>query len=345
MAHSMATLRIATRTSPLALRQAEWFSTAIAAAEASLEPVLLPLSTAGDRSEEGGKRGFVKELEQALLAGDADVAVHSMKDVPTALPAGLSVAVVGVRASAADAVVSAAGGLAALAPGARVGTSSPRRQSQLRVAYPALRLVELRGNLHTRLERLERGEVDALVLAAAGLTRLGLRHRIAETLSPSLCLPACGQGALAVEFRQRDRVAWAPWLERLGDPATSACVAAERALCMALETALGAALPLCQLPLGAYAVMTVAGGADGVPAAGAGGVGMAAAERLALAPGGLGSAAPGGGELWLRGIIGNADGTRLLCAEGRGDSPTALGQAVAAALRRRGGDELLRSAP
>ncbi len=331
MTKGMAQLRIATRKSPLAMWQAKWFSTALSTAGATRQPVLQPLSTAGDRGEESGKRGFVKELEQALLSGDADVAVHSMKDVPTVLPAGLSVAVVGTRASAADALVSPAGSLDALMPGARVGTSSPRRQSQLRGAYPELQWVALRGNMHTRLERLEQGDVDALVLAAAGLARLGLKHRIAEYLPPSLCLPACGQGALAVEFRQSDRDEWAPWLEHLSDPLTSACVAAERALCVALEAALDMALPLCQLPLGAYAIpvkqmaATVAGDPAPVPR-GAGGTAQ-------------------DGELWLRGIIGNADGSRLLRAEARGHVPAALGQAVADTLQQGGVAQLLGAAP
>ena len=201
-------LRIGTRGSKLALAQAEWLRRRLEAATPGLRAELVVIRTSGDRivdrplHEVGGKGLFVKELESALLDGSIDAAVHSLKDVPGELAAGLVIAAVPEREDPRDVTITrGAGGLAALPPGARVGTSSPRRAALLRALYPALAVVDLRGNVDTRLGKLERGEVDGLVLAAAGLNRLGVAPPNAEPCDPRQFLPAIGQGALALESR------------------------------------------------------------------------------------------------------------------------------------------------
>ena len=216
------------------------------------EVELLEIATTGDRwsgssGEQPADRGmFVKELEQALLDGRADLAVHSAKDLPVALPAGLAVVAVPARADARDVLVGVAGGLDALAGGARVGTSSPRRRAQLRMVRPDLEIVELRGNVDTRLARRDAGDVDALMLAAAGLLRLGIRRPDILVLSPQLCVPAPGQGLLAIEGRADDAPVRAA-VAALDDPGAHASLIAERAVLAGMGGG-------CMTPLGALCV-------------------------------------------------------------------------------------------
>lgn len=246
------TFRIATRRSQLAMWQAEHVAARMIAAGAAVE--LLPMVTQGDRildvplAKIGGKGLFVKELEAAMLEGRADLAVHSIKDVPMALPAGLSIAAILTREDPRDAFVSNRHGtLAALPPGARVGTSSLRRQCQIRAMRPDLELLDLRGNVNTRLARLDAHHYDAIVLAAAGLRRLGMAARIAEALEPGMLLPAVGQGAIGIEIRDDDRELHA-LLGALHDADTARCVLAERALNRALQGG-------CQVPIAAHATL------------------------------------------------------------------------------------------
>jgi hydroxymethylbilane synthase len=204
-------LRIATRKSQLALWQAEHVAALLRAAHPGLEVELVPMVTQGDRIQDrplaaiGGKGLFIKELEVALEEQRADIAVHSMKDLPGDLPEGLTIAAVLERADARDALLTAsAGGLGGLPRGARVGTSSLRRQAQLLAARPDLAIETLRGNVDTRLRRLDAGDMDAIVLACAGLIRLGLEARITARLDPKVCLPAVAQGVIGIECRGAD---------------------------------------------------------------------------------------------------------------------------------------------
>jgi hydroxymethylbilane synthase len=247
-------LRIATRRSRLALWQAEHVRARLQALHADLAVELLPLSTRGDELLEerldkvGGKGLFVKELEQAMLEGRADLAVHSMKDVPAELPPGFALAAILEREDARDAFVSNRyGSLAELPQGGRVGTSSLRRAAQVAARHPGLRALTLRGNVETRLGKLDRGEFDAILLAAAGLKRLGLAARIRGLLSPEESLPAPGQAALGIECRA-DRADLRPLLDALQHDATAACVRAERAVSLALGGS-------CTIPLGAFATL------------------------------------------------------------------------------------------
>ena len=246
----MKPVRIATRKSDLALWQARHVAGRIEA-ELGRPAELLPMVTAGDRlhdislAKHGGKGLFVKEIEAALLDGRADVAVHSAKDLPAESPDGLVLAAIPTRADPRDALVATgAASLARLPAGTRVGTGSLRRRAQLARARPDLEILPLRGNVPTRLRKLDAGEVDALVLASAGLERLSLTARIGERIDPELLLPAVGQGALAIQARRDDPLAGD--LAALGDAETSVCLRAERA-CLAR---LGAD---CSVPLGAYA--------------------------------------------------------------------------------------------
>ena len=245
-------LRISTRKSPLALWQAEHVRARLMATHPGLEVELVKMSTEGDRildaplAKVGGKGLFVKELEQALLDGRADIAVHSLKDVTVNLPVGLHIPVIGEREDPRDAFVSNKfDALAALPKGARVGTSSLRRTCQLRALYPQLEIVSLRGNVNSRLTKLDGGEFDAIILACAGLKRLGLGERIRVELAPEILLPAVGQGAICIECRMADFA-----IERLIAPlhhrTTAIRVAAERALNARLEGG-------CQVPIAAYA--------------------------------------------------------------------------------------------
>lgn len=247
-------IRIATRKSPLALWQAEHVGRLLQQVHPGIEVELVRMSTQGDRiidaplAKIGGKGLFVKELEQSLLDGRSDIAVHSMKDVPVELPPGLHVPVVIAREDPHDAFVSRAHpDLDALPAGARLGTSSLRRQAQLRARRPDLEIVTLRGNVGTRLRKLDEGRFDAVILASAGLIRLGLEDRITQRLDPGVCLPAIGQGAIGIECRVSDeRVNGL--IAVLNDPATQVCVSAERALNARLEGG-------CQVPIAGYATL------------------------------------------------------------------------------------------
>jgi len=251
----MKTIRIATRRSALALWQAEYVRDRLLAAHPGLAVELVPLTTRGDRILDtplalvGGKGLFVKELEEALMDGRADIAVHSMKDVTVDLPPGLVIAVVCEREDPTDAFVSNHHARVEDLPhDARVGTSSLRRQCQLRHRYPRLQIESLRGNVQTRLKRLDEDGFAAIVLASAGLRRLGLAGRIRHALDPALCLPAAGQGAVGIECRAGDT----PVLDLIGvldDAPTHLCVRAERAMNAALQGG-------CQVPIGAHATIT-----------------------------------------------------------------------------------------
>lgn len=245
------TLVIASRESALAMWQAEYIRMKLTALYPELDVRILGMTTRGDQilnsplAQIGGKGLFVKELEQAMEEGRADIAVHSMKDVPMVLPEGFQLAAIGEREDPRDAFVSLRfAGLADLPPGARVGTSSLRRQSQLLEAYPHLSIEMLRGNVGTRLRKLDEGQYDAIILAAAGLKRLGLGERITATLAPEESLPAVGQGALGIECRT-DRRDVQELVAPLNDASTAACVTAERAMSRALAGS-------CQVPLGGY---------------------------------------------------------------------------------------------
>ncbi|SSW68159.1 hydroxymethylbilane synthase [Achromobacter agilis] len=245
-------LVIATRASRLALWQAEHVRDRLRTLYPACAVELLTLTTRGDQildrtlSKVGGKGLFVKELENALLDGRADLAVHSLKDVPVDLQAPFELCAVLDRADPRDAFVSNNyGSLADLPAGAVVGTSSLRRESQIRARYPELAVKPLRGNLDTRLGKLDKGEYDAIVLAAAGLARLGLGARIRSLLDPADSLPAAGQGALGIEIRD-DRDDMRAWLAPLASADTTSCVVAERAVSRKLGGS-------CQVPLAAYA--------------------------------------------------------------------------------------------
>ena len=210
------------------------------------------MTTRGDQildrplAKVGGKGLFVKELETALLDRSADIAVHSMKDVPMVLEPAFALVAIGPREVPLDAFISNKyERIEELPPGAVVGTSSLRREAQLRAMYPYLAVSSLRGNLDTRLRKLDEGQYDAIILAAAGLMRLGLKDRIRSTISAEASLPAAGQGALGIEALA-DRPEIVDWLKPLNDPATAACVRAERAVSRALAGS-------CEVPLGAYA--------------------------------------------------------------------------------------------
>lgn len=256
--HSPSRLVIATRESRLALWQAEHVRARLQAIYPECEVELLGMTTRGDRildrtlSKVGGKGLFVKELETALLEGRADLAVHSLKDVPMQLEAAFDLACILSREDPRDALVSSKyATLAALPAGAVVGTSSLRRESQVRARYPQLEVRPLRGNLDTRLGKLDRGEYDAIILAAAGLQRLGLAARIRSLLEVDESLPAPGQGTLGIEIRA-DRGDLQAWLRPLADPAAADRSLAERAVSRGLGGS-------CQIPLAAYATLDEAG--------------------------------------------------------------------------------------
>ncbi len=247
-------LVIATRESALAMWQAKHVRARLLELYPACTVELLGLTTQGDRvldqalADIGGKGLFIKELEIAMTEGRADLAVHSLKDVPMEMPEGFTLAAITAREDPRDALVSNHYvDLAALPGGARIGTSSLRREAQLRERDPLLKIEPLRGNVNTRLKKLDEGRYDAIVLAAAGLKRLGLGERIAYTLDPEESLPAVGQGALALECRaDRDDVIAA--LAPLADPLTTCCTAAERAFSRALSGN-------CHTPLAAHAVL------------------------------------------------------------------------------------------
>lgn len=237
---SPAPLRIGTRASPLARWQAEWVAARLVERGAAVE--LVPIATRGDRHQAGpiaaiggGDGVFTKELQRALLAREIDLGVHSLKDLPTEPVTDLVLGAIPARGPSGDVLVCrAAGSLEDLPPGAAVGTGSLRRRAQLWHQRPDLRMLDLRGNVETRLRKVRQGEFDAIVLAEAGLRRLGLEAQITQRLPPSIMLPAVGQGALAVECRADDASTQAV-IAALDDPATHAAVRAERSLLHAIR--------------------------------------------------------------------------------------------------------------
>lgn len=246
----MSLLRVGSRGSALALRQTRMVVDEIIRLNPGVECRIEVIKTTGDRildvplARIGDKGLFVKEIESALLAGEIDLAVHSAKDLPTAMDEGLQIAAYPERECPADALISKHGGLADLPRGARVGTSSLRRRAQALAARDDLDIVDLRGNLDTRLRKLDGDEYDAIVLACAGLKRMGLESRITEVLPYEVCLPAAGQGALAVQCRAGD--AAREIAAKLDSSWTRACVLAERELLARLEGG-------CQVPIGVLA--------------------------------------------------------------------------------------------
>ena len=306
------TVRIATRKSPLALWQAEDVKARLEQLHPNLKIELVGLTTKGDKildtplAKVGGKGLFVKELEVAMLEGHADIAVHSMKDVPMEFPEGLGLSVICEREDPTDAFVSNHyQHLKDLPAGSRVGTSSLRRQTQLRERFPEFEILELRGNVNTRLGKLDKGEYDAIILASAGLVRLEMKDRIRQRIAPEQSLPAGGQGAVGIESRLDDERIQA-LLQPLHHTPTAHCVLAERAMNRHLQGG-------CQVPIACYAIL-----ADNV-----------VQESK---------------ELWLRGLVGSPDGTRVLRDDIRGKvvDAEALGIALAEKLLDQGAGEILK---
>ncbi|MGK9065949.1 hydroxymethylbilane synthase [Stutzerimonas chloritidismutans] len=298
-------IRIATRKSALALWQAEYVKARLEAAHPEVRVSLVPMVSRGDKlldaplAKIGGKGLFVKELETALLENEADIAVHSMKDVPMEFPEGLGLYCICEREDPRDAFVSNHyETLDALPEGAVVGTSSLRRQAQLLARRPDLKIQFLRGNVNTRLAKLDAGEYDAIILAAAGLIRLGFGDRIRTRITVEDSLPAGGQGAVGIECRTGD-VELHHLLQCMNDAATAVRVSAERALNRHLNGG-------CQVPIACYAMLE-------------------------------------SDQIWLRGLVGQPDGSQLLRAEGRapiGDAE-ALGVRIAEALLAQGAGKIL----
>lgn len=301
------TIRIATRTSPLAMWQAEHVAHRLQQIHPGLQIEMVGMVTRGDKildsplSKIGGKGLFVKELELGMLEGSADIAVHSMKDVPMEFPEGLHLPIIMEREDPRDAFVSNRyGNLDELPENAIVGTSSLRRQTQIRARYPHLQIRDLRGNVNTRLAKLDNGEYDAIILAAAGLIRLEFQSRITAYLSTEQSLPAIGQGAVGIECRRNDlRVE--NLLAPLLHPETAVRVRAERAMNHRLNGG-------CQIPVAGFAELV-------------------------------------DGNLRLRGLIGFPDGSALYSCEKTGCvvDPNALGIEVAENLLAQGGDKVLAS--
>ena len=245
-------VRIATRKSALALWQAEHVAECLRQAHPGIKTELVKMVTRGDKildvplAKVGGKGLFVKELEQGMLEGKADIAVHSMKDVPVELPPGLHLGAILAREDPCDAFVSNKySSLKELLANARIGTSSLRRQCQIKEKFPQCEILSLRGNVNTRLAKLDAGEYDAIILASAGLKRLGLETRITERLDTSVSLPAIGQGAIGIECRSNDPEINA-LVKALHNQKTSICVSAERAMNARLQGG-------CQVPIGGFA--------------------------------------------------------------------------------------------
>lgn len=300
-------IRIATRKSPLAMWQAEHVAAELKKAHPGVEVELLGMSTQGDRildtplAKIGGKGLFIKELEQGLLANEADIAVHSMKDVPVELPPGLHLAVIMSREDPRDAFVSNRyKNIDELPEGACVGTSSLRRQSQLAEQRPDLQIKSLRGNVNTRLRKLDDGEYDAVILAAAGLIRLGFEARITAFIGAEQSLPAIGQGAVGIECRIDDQRVNA-LIAALHDAETAACVSAERAMNQRLNGG-------CQVPIAGYAMLE-------------------------------------SGNLWLRGLVGEPDGSKIIRGEveGKVEDAEAMGEGLAERLLEWGAGPILQA--
>ena len=301
------TLKIATRQSPLALWQANYVKDRLQQLYPDLTIELVPMVTKGDvildspLAKIGGKGLFVKELENALLNKEADIAVHSMKDVPMQFPEGLGLAVICQREDPRDAFVSHAyRTFAELPQGAVVGTSSLRRQCQLKAMRPDLDIRSLRGNVGTRLSKLDNGDYDAIILASAGLIRLGLADRIASFIDVEQSLPAAGQGAVGIECRTDD-VQVHTLLAPLADAETTYCVRAERAMNNHLQGG-------CQVPIGGYAVLQQ-------------------------------------GQLYLRALVGDIDGSRIIRTEGKSavENAEVLGVQIAEQLLAQGADKILQA--
>ncbi len=303
---SLPEIRIATRSSPLALWQAEEVARRLMLLHPGLNVLLVQMKTQGDKlldaplSKAGGKGLFVKELEDGILEGRADIAVHSMKDVPVDFPEGLELRVIMQRGDPRDAFVSNHyDSLVSMPAGKRVGTSSLRRQMQIREAYPQLEIDWLRGNVNTRLVKLDEDNYDAIILASAGLIRLGFEQRIKRALEPEECLPAIGQGAIGIEVRSDDK-AVKELIEPLAHADTMSCIAAERAMNQALSGG-------CQVPIAGFAQLT-------------------------------------NGRIYMRGMVGEPDGSRILRAEINGSARQAasLGKRLAADLLAQGAADILR---
>jgi hydroxymethylbilane synthase len=252
-------IRIATRQSPLAIWQSKHVGMLLQKHFPSIEIKLITFITRGDKlldaplAKIGGKGLFVKELENAILEGQADIAVHSMKDVPMEMPNGLSISAILEREDPTDAFVSNKYfSLNELPENARIGTSSLRRECQIRAKFPKSEILSLRGNVNTRLDKLDRGEYDAIILASAGLKRLGLVDRIRQSLSTDIILPACGQGAIAIESRTDD-IDINEMLNSLHNEKTSVCVKAERAMNEKLNGG-------CQVPIAGLAILNEVSG-------------------------------------------------------------------------------------
>lgn len=301
------TIRIATRKSPLAMWQAEHVAAELKKAHPGIEVDLLGMTTQGDKildtplAKIGGKGLFIKELEQGLLSDEADIAVHSMKDVPVELPEGLHLPVIMQREDPRDAFVSNNyKDLDELPQGACVGTSSLRRQSQIAERRPDLKIKSLRGNVNTRLRKLDEGEYDAIILAAAGLKRLGFEARITALIGPEQSLPAIGQGAVGIECRADDAQTNA-LISPLHHGDTAVCVQAERAMNQRLNGG-------CQVPIAGYAMLE-------------------------------------SGNLWLRGLVGEPDGSDIIRGEVEGatEEAEAMGIGLAERLLEWGADEILKA--
>ncbi|MGF1763494.1 hydroxymethylbilane synthase [Aliivibrio kagoshimensis] len=298
-------LRIATRKSPLALWQAHFVKDALIAANPGLHVELVTMVTKGDiildtpLAKVGGKGLFVKELEVAMLEGRADLAVHSMKDVPVEFPEGLGLVTICEREDPRDAFVSNHyNHIDELPQGATVGTCSLRRQCQIKERRPDLIIKELRGNVGTRLGKLDNGDYDAIILACAGLIRLGLQDRIRSSIEPEISLPAVGQGAVGIECRLDDEKTRA-LLDTLNHPETAQRVLCERAMNNRLEGG-------CQVPIGSYSLID-------------------------------------GDQIWLRALVGEPDGSKIIRGEIKGavsDAET-LGTALADQLLADGAKEIL----
>ena len=306
----MRTLKIATRESPLALWQAENIRDQLKRTHTGLEVEILGMTTKADQWLEtpltkiGGKGLFVKELEEAMLHGDADMAVHSMKDVPMELPEGLVVQTICEREDPTDAFVSNSyENLESLPQGAVLGTSSLRRQCQIMQLRPDLHVKSLRGNVNTHLRKLDEGEFDAIILASAGLIRLGFSERISQTIAVETCMPAVGQGAVGIEIREND-FELMQLLQPLAHPESTICVTAERSMNHHLHGG-------CQVPIAGHAVLFT--------------------DPL------------GRPRLELRGLVGDAKGETILraAAQGVAEDVEKIGIAVAKDLLAQGAGEIL----
>lgn len=300
-------IRIATRQSPLALWQAEHVAERLEQIAPNIKTVLVKMVTRGDKildaplAKVGGKGLFVKELEQGMLEGTADIAVHSMKDVPVEFPEGLHLAAILSREDPTDAFVSNNyASINDLPANARIGTSSLRRQCQIKEKLPDSEIISLRGNVNTRLAKLDAGIYDAIILASAGLKRLGMAARITECLDTAISLPAIGQGAIGIECRVNDTEI-NQLLSTLHDEETGLCVTAERAMNARLNGG-------CQVPIAGFAQLL-------------------------------------NGQLFMRGLVGNPDGSVLYRSERSGnlDQAEAIGRLIAEDLLHQGADVILQA--